>query len=203
MTEHENLTAALAAVQAALPKVRKADKADTGKYTYTYANLTDLSEALLPLLSEHGLAFVAIPHVGEHGFVMDWQLRHVKGEALEGSWPLPKDGGPQVQGSALSYARRYCLMAVSGVAPDDDDGAAAQKAATAPKAKPAAKPVASPKRLLMDRLVQEGVDPQVFADWLSSTYGVKRLDDLEDADRLKVVEGVTKGGLCAQLKEVA
>ena len=70
------------------------------------------------------------------------------------------------------------------------------------KAKPKPEPT-SPKRLLMDRLQQEGVDPQTFVDWLQSTYGVQRLDDLEDADRVKVVDGVTKGGLCDQLKEVA
>ena len=68
--------------------------------------------------------------------------------------------------------------------------------------KPTSEPT-SPKRLLMDRLKQEGVDPQTFVDWLQSTYGVQRLDDLEDADRIKVVDGVTKGGLCDQLKEVA
>ena len=203
MSDHKSLTESLAAVQANLPHVRKADKADTGKFAYTYANLTDLSEALLPLLAEHGLAFVAMPTVDTGGFVLAWQLRHVSGETLEGSWPLPEQGGPQVQGSAITYARRYCLMAVTGVAPDDDDGQAAQKAATAPKAsKPKPEPT-SPKRLLMDRLQQEGVDPQTFVDWLQSTYGVQRLDDLEDADRIKVVDGVTKGGLCDQLKEVA
>ena len=70
------------------------------------------------------------------------------------------------------------------------------------KAKPKPEPT-SPKRLLMDRLKQEGVDPQSFVDLMQSTYGVQRLDDLEDADRIKVVDGVTKGGLCDQLKEVA
>jgi hypothetical protein len=42
---------------------------------------------------------------------------------------MPSKGGPQDIGSAISYARRYALMAFLGLATDDDDGAGAQKAA--------------------------------------------------------------------------
>ena len=38
-----------------------------------------------------------------------------------GLYPLPASGTPQQIGSAITYARRYCLCAVTGVAPDDDD----------------------------------------------------------------------------------
>jgi hypothetical protein len=202
MTVHKTLTDALAAVQANLPHIRKADKADTGKYTYTYANLTDVSEALLPLLSEHGLAFVAMPTLTDTGgFVLSFELRHVSGDSIEGQWPLPLQGGPQVQGSAITYARRYALLAVTGVAPDDDDGRAAQDAATKPQPKP--KVTTSAKDLLVARIDQAGVDRQVFADWLKDKHGVARLDDLDEEVRLAVVKAVTEGNLLDQLKDAA
>jgi hypothetical protein len=40
----------------------------------------------------------------------------------------PVKADPQGEGSALTYARRYALMAIAGIAPEDDDGNAAAKA---------------------------------------------------------------------------
>lgn len=135
MTDHANLTSALASVQAQLPKVTKGqtvkvDMKGGGSYTYRYADLADISEAVLPLLGSHGLAFTACPTVNEAGaFVLVYRLRHTSGETVGGEYPLATQGGPQAQGSLISYARRYTLCAVTGVAPEDDDGQAAQQAA--------------------------------------------------------------------------
>jgi hypothetical protein len=50
-------------------------------------------------------------------------LRHVSGEAIETEYPVLADySSPQKIGSAMTYARRYSLMALVGVAPEDDDG---------------------------------------------------------------------------------
>ena len=122
----DTLPAAMAAVQAKLPKIAKNEKADTGKYSYTYASLADVSEAVLPLLASHGLSFVAMPTLNETGhFVLAYQLMHTSGDTLEGAYPLPSGATAQAQGSAITYARRYVLTALVGVAPEDDDGAAA------------------------------------------------------------------------------
>jgi hypothetical protein len=130
------LATALSKVQANLPQIVKAETADTGKYTYSYASLADISEQVLPLLAKHGLSFACMPTLSEGGsFVLRYRLMHVEGEALEGEYPLPVQGGPQAQGSAITYARRYVLTALVGVAPEDDDGQAAQQAATKKPAK--------------------------------------------------------------------
>ena len=128
----DNLAAAMAKVQAALPRVHKGETADTGKYQYRYASLADVHAAVLPLLAEHGLSFVCMPTLSDAGhFVLAYRLMHVSGETLEGQYPLPTGGTPQAQGSAITYARRYTLLSVVGVAPDDDDdGHAAEQAAT-------------------------------------------------------------------------
>lgn len=135
MSEHTSLAAALAAVQAQLPEIRKGETAvvptkSGGKYTYSYANLADVSKVVLPLLGRHGLAWITRPTVREDGrLVLAYELRHVSGESISGEYPLPDRGTPQDIGSAITYARRYTLCSVTGVAPadDDDDAAAATR----------------------------------------------------------------------------
>jgi ERF superfamily len=130
------LNEALAKLQAALPRVGKDQtakvKSDKANYSYKYADLADVSQAVLPLLGKVGLSFTAKPTMHDGAFVLHYKLRHTSGEHDEGFYPLPdpQRTGPQQVGSAITYARRYCLCAVTGVHPDgeDDDGAAAQYA---------------------------------------------------------------------------
>jgi hypothetical protein len=127
------LAAAMAKLQTRLPKIFKGNTAtiknEKANYSYQYADLSDISERLLPVMGEVGLSFIAMPtYVGER-FVLEYELLHVSGESRKGIFPLPTAGGPQAVGSAITYARRYCLCAVSGIVPDsDDDGQAAQAA---------------------------------------------------------------------------
>ncbi len=124
MSEPDNLAGALAAFQAELPKISKGNTADAGTYKFKYADLADVSEKVLPLLGRHGLSFSAMPTLDEGGkFVLEYVLRHRAGESVMGRYPLPS-GSPQQIGSAITYARRYALCSVTGVAPEaeDDDG---------------------------------------------------------------------------------
>jgi hypothetical protein len=130
------LTSALTAVQAELPVVGKDQKAtvksDKGTYTYTYANLAGVTAAILPILSKHGLAWTTLPTFDAEGrFVLHYELRHVGGEVLTGSYPLPNSTRPHEVGSAITYARRYTLCAATGVSPeeDDDNASAAERSA--------------------------------------------------------------------------
>lgn len=111
---------ALAAFQAELPKVGKGSV--NSHFGSKYADLADLSNVVLPLLGKHGLSFSARPTLDEAGqFVLAYQLRHESGESDGGTYPLPATGTPQQIGSAITYARRYALGAMTGVAADEDD----------------------------------------------------------------------------------
>jgi hypothetical protein len=80
--------------------------------------------------------------------VLAYRLVHAAtGDALEGSMPLMlKSADPQGQGSALTYARRYSIMAVLGLVPDeDDDGNRAQEASEREQAGPPFGEAASPE----------------------------------------------------------
>lgn len=169
MPTHENLATALAAFQAELPRLRKDETAKVKgesasgqpvNYTYGYADLAQVSEAVGTCLGQHGLAFTAWPTMTEKGFLLAYSLLHEGGEERTGTWPLPDPmrTKPQQLGSAITYARRYAIMAVTGTFPDkeDDDGAAAVAAnhdewASARPAQP---------RPQADRQAQAGQEPQ-------------------------------------------
>lgn len=121
------LAAALAQVQAELPKLERdrtveVTKKDGGTYSYSYATLANVSDAVLPLLARHGLSFIAMPGTGSDGkMCVRYSLMHESGEALTGEFPISGDGGIQMIGGRITYARRYCLAAVVGIAADEDD----------------------------------------------------------------------------------
>ena len=128
-----SLYTALAAVQAELPHIDKGnigggDTKDGKKGPkYKYADLADVSQAVLPLLAKHGLAFNSKPTMVDGEFGLSYKLVHKSGEKDEGFVPFGRTGSPQQTGSLITYYRRYCLCAITGAAPDaDDDGAAAE-----------------------------------------------------------------------------
>lgn len=134
-TPEQDFAAALAAFQAEVPPIGKTAKADAGKYGYSYATLDHILSTIGPLLAKHGFAYTALPTMTEHGFALRYALLHKAGHREEGFYPLPDPEriDPQKIGSAISYARRYALTAVTGVAPadEDDDGAKAAEGFTA------------------------------------------------------------------------
>jgi hypothetical protein len=129
------LFAALAKFQAELPTIAKEASArieaeNKKPYSYKYADLADVAEVVEPLIGKQGLAFTAMPTMTDGAFVLDYKLVHESGEFIHGVYPLPdpRTTKPQMVGSMITYARRYCLCAVTGVAPggDDDDAGTAQ-----------------------------------------------------------------------------
>jgi hypothetical protein len=123
------LAEALAQLQGRLPRVAKTSPGQVGNQKYLYADLADVSAALLPVMASLGLSFFAGPTLEGDRFVLGYKLLHKSGEELAGAYPLPTSGTPQQVGSAITYARRYTLCAVTGLAPggDDDDGNAAEQ----------------------------------------------------------------------------
>jgi hypothetical protein len=141
-TATPNLNKALSQLQGELPKVTKAQEGKvegeskaSGKafsYTYKYADLADVTAAVGPLLAKHGLSFFAAPTIDPASrghMILAWSLLHESGEERCGEWPLgPVNQKPQTLGSMVTYARRYCLGAATGiVAEEDDDGQRAQR----------------------------------------------------------------------------
>lgn len=97
----------------------------------TYATLASVWEACRVPLSESGLSIIQAPEYsnfedGTSTFILETYLVHSSGEWVCSEYPVrPVKDDPQGLGSALTYARRYALMAMVGIAPEDDDGNAA------------------------------------------------------------------------------
>lgn len=125
------LAQALVALQLDLPTIAKTETAkvtsEKGSYSYSYAGLATVASAIYPKLAQHSLSFTSFPTLNEAGrFVLRYTLMHASGASRSGDFPLANDfKTPQAMGSAITYARRYALCAVTGVAPEDDDGQAA------------------------------------------------------------------------------
>lgn len=181
MTEkHENLAAALAAFQKTLPTIAKGNEATVtstkGNYKYSYADLSDISPVVLPLLGAQGLAWSAQPTLMGDNFVLHYSLSHESGEVIEGVYPLPSATTPAQQlGSAITYARRYALCAITGVAPggDDDDAAsapAAQRQQQAPRLAQQQRPAAAPQAPI--------APPALTQDWFELARPAKDRGEL-------------------------
>lgn len=96
-----------------------------------YADLAACVEAVIDALNNHGIALTQVTHECEGGVMVETVFLHESGETMSGGklyLPASKQDA-QGYGSALTYARRYALMAACGIAPEDDDGNAATKSA--------------------------------------------------------------------------
>lgn len=152
MSDTAKIAAALAAFQSEMPTVAKAKTAKVptkngGSYSYTYADLADVTEAAMPVLTRHGLAFSALPRRTETGaYELVGTLLHTSGETLSGSLPL-SGGSEQQMGSSLTYQRRYLLGCMTGLVTDnDDDGRLAQEAHQRQSERRSAPPPTEPPR---------------------------------------------------------
>jgi hypothetical protein len=94
-----------------------------------YADLSACVEAVIDALNNHGIALMQNCSESETGVVVETMFIHESGETLSnGKLHVPASKqDPQGYGSALTYARRYSLMAACGIAPEDDDGNAASR----------------------------------------------------------------------------
>lgn len=94
-----------------------------------YADLATCVEAVIDALNENGIALMQMTHECQDGVTVETVFLHSSGELLSaGKLHVPAvKHDAQGYGSALTYARRYSLMAACGIAPEDDDGNAAVK----------------------------------------------------------------------------
>lgn len=138
----------IAALAKALPTVEAAtkDRANPA-FRSTYADLGSVIDAIRPVL-EHGLWFRQ-QNVQGNGAAVETFYIHTSGQEKSAGIidvPVNKQDA-QGFGSALTYARRYGLMAAFGIAPEDDDGNAAVAAKPKPQKPPESAPAATAPRM--------------------------------------------------------
>ena len=139
MERSETINELAAALAAAQGKIENASKDSANPYFRSrYADLASIWDAIRGPLSEHGLAVVQPVRVEGSSVTVTTLLAHASGQWISSDLTMTaqrqmKDGGgwekldsPQAIGSCITYARRYALAAMAGVAPEDDDAEGAQ-----------------------------------------------------------------------------
>lgn len=120
--------AALAAAQMQMGKALKS--AANPHFKSKYADLAEVADACMPALNSNGIAVIQPIREQDGKLYAVTILAHEGGETLECPVPLiVQKNDMQGLGSAITYARRYGLMSMAGIAPEDDDGNAAAKSA--------------------------------------------------------------------------
>jgi hypothetical protein len=119
------LAEALAKAQGAIEGAKK-DQANPF-FRSKYADLSSVWEACRKPLSDNGLSIVQTTYGDDPERVsVETMLIHSSGEWMYSRLTMrPTKSDPQGIGSCITYARRYSLAAMVGVAPEDDDGNAA------------------------------------------------------------------------------
>jgi hypothetical protein len=122
------LATALCKAQAEIAHPLKSNKVNAGPMKYTYADLPSVIDAIRTVFNKHGLSFTQMT-----GATLDKDVKsvsvttvlmHTSGQSLSSKLDFPVlDIKPHTIGSALTYARRYALSAMAGIAAEVDDDA--------------------------------------------------------------------------------
>lgn len=185
----DNLTAALVDALADVTGIRKTHTANAGSYSYDYADLGDIIAETRPALAKHGVIVLQSVHDHDGGLAVTTTLAHTSGESRDfGPLPFPAGRDAQATGSAITYHRRYSLLAALGLATEDDDGAAATRSARQPAPAPQGITPAEMLEKIKSHL-GNGDDDQAKAAWRHA--GPKAVGGLiPDAEQARVLKAV-------------
>ena len=133
----ENIASLAAALSAAQGELEGAVKdSNNPAFNSKYADLSSVVASLKACFPKHGLSYAQFPCTNDKDEVgVETLLMHSSGEWIHGDayyMPVAKANAHGF-GSILTYARRYSLAAIAGVAPEDDDANAGVTAKLAGK----------------------------------------------------------------------
>jgi hypothetical protein len=196
----KGIATALAKAQAEMGKALK--QSNNPHFKSKYADLGNVMDACLPALNAAGIAVIQPTGEDEHGRYVETVLIHGEsGESLTCRVPLiVSKNDMQGYGSAVTYGRRYGLMAMAGIAPEDDDGnAAAAAAPKAPKEQPKAPPHPTVVDIAKQSLLNAASLDQLKAIFTGLPPDVRAMDAVIDAKDVRKSELTDAPALNADL----
>ena len=120
--ENKTIHSALLAAQTEFPGVKK--DSTNPFFKSKYAGLDSILEVVLPILHKHDLFIIQSPITSGDRIGVKTSICHTSGEKTEGEFTVAlAKNDPQGAGSAITYARRYALVAMLGLNVEDDDDA--------------------------------------------------------------------------------
>lgn len=209
----KELAAALAKAQGEIEGAVKGK--ENPHFRSKYADLGAVWEACRGPLSKNGLSIMQLPRADHATVEVETIILHESGEWISDTLALvASKQDAQGIGSAITYARRYALMAAVGIAPEDDDGNAAVKGsgnavkpAPAPKpAEPALPPLdpAKPEAIAFNGktqanarqwaarfgpVIKQAPSKEALSDWFDLNEGaLERVKELDKASHDRLCE---------------
>jgi len=102
----------------------------TKTFSYKYADLPGIIEVIKPLLHKYN-------------FIYNWQcnldgsvtcvISHMSGHEIESTCLIKSTDDPKTQGAAITYAKRYSLVALLGIVAEEDKDAPDNQTNAKPK----------------------------------------------------------------------
>lgn len=182
--QHKNVYVALAQAQAEMGPLVKGSV--NPAFKSKYADLADLTAAVREPLTRNGLSFYHSMVLGDRDLMRTSLVHGESDTRIDCDVPLIVDrNNMQGMKSATTYAKRIGLESVTGIAPEDDDGNAAAKAAPvvedrpAPKDNARAAQNASPAAI--NYLAEAESLPDLKTRWDNLPTAMKSLDAVKDA----------------------
>ena len=121
----DQLATALAAAQGEIENALK--DSSNPFFKSAYADLASVWNAVREPLSKNGLAVIQLPSAAGSSVTITTILSHKSGQFISSDLTMTaREETPQAIGSCITYARRYALQSVAGVAPEDDDAEGAE-----------------------------------------------------------------------------
>ena len=123
------LSTALGKAESEFPQIKRSQKVNFAtaggtRIKYSYAPLSEIFDAIRKPLAENGLAISQPMTIIDGKLIVETVLSHSSGEWISGQILIESQKlDPQSIGSALTYARRYSLSALLGIASEEDDDA--------------------------------------------------------------------------------
>lgn len=196
--------------QADIPAIQKTRTANTGKFKYNYADISDVQRAVAPRLKETGLSVTFETRQEGDTLNVVCVVRHIHGHCERTEFPVPIDrqarmNDTQKVGSALTYGRRYAMCAALGIvtAEDDNDGQyISQQQSSVPNgnaphahnpptpsqrdacpAIPRGAPInADQHKRLEARIAEFGLDRERVKKWCMSVFKIEHFTELDNRE---------------------
>ncbi len=158
--EQEKLFAALAKAQAEIVGAKK--DSENPFFKSNYADLAACWDACRDALTRNGLCVIQLPQRSAPETVtLQTILAHESGQSVSSTFTMPmREDSPQAYGSTLTYARRYALSAIVGLAQVDDDGEGAMN-----RNPPPPRLITARQRSEIEGLLPDAEETDLFCKW--------------------------------------
>ena len=116
--------------QKEVPKIELNATVNAGKFSFKYADLPGILEVVKPILRNNNMVVFWLCDLD--GSVC-CHLEHKSGEYLMSTCLIKSSDDPKQQGAAITYAKRYSLVALLGIVAEEDKDAPPNQAKNKPK----------------------------------------------------------------------